>query len=47
MEAVPQIRIVCMSDTEERRLWDWIFAHSEYRDLLERALELGDETPAA
>lgn len=47
IEEPPKVRIVCMSETEERRLWDWILSHERYVDLLEEALELADEEPAA
>jgi hypothetical protein len=47
IEEPPKVRIVCMSETEERRLWDWILSHARYVELLEVALELADEEPAA
>lgn len=47
IEAAPQVRIICVSGTEERRLLDWILSHDEFAEILGRALELSEQERAA
>ena len=47
VEAAPVVLIHAMNEGQEQRVWDWINAHEEYRGLVEFALELAAERPAA
>jgi hypothetical protein len=40
LEATPQVRLVCSSESEERRLDDWIAAQPDLAELVAQALEL-------
>lgn len=43
----PKVIVGFNNDGEEARLADWIRSQGELADLVERALELGDEARAA
>lgn len=47
LEEKPRVLIAAQTDGQEQRIWQWIDSHAEYRDLVERALELAGDTPAA
>ena len=42
-----RLSLDCISESEERRLVDWLSAKPEYLDLITRAIELADEERAA
>jgi hypothetical protein len=46
LEAAPRLIFDCLSESEEKRLKDWLWAHSELLALAVRALELRDEPEA-
>jgi len=47
LEARPQVFSDVNSDAEEARVLDWIRSHPELAELVQRALDLQGEEPAA
>jgi hypothetical protein len=47
LEAAPKVMFECLSESEEKRLRDWLNAHPELAELLLRTLALRHEALAA
>lgn len=47
VESAPRVRVVCLNESEEQRLWHWLFSQEELTELIERALEIAQEQRAA
>lgn len=47
LEGPARVYLDCLNDQEEARLWDWIEARADYRELVQWALELAEEAKAA
>ena len=47
VEAQPRVQVFSMSEAEEARVVDWVRSHDGLAELVQRALELAEETRAA
>lgn len=47
LEAAPRLWVDALTDSEERRLWEWIASRDDLLALVARALELAEEAKAA
>ena len=47
LEGRPQVRLDVLTESEERRLADWLAEHDDLRGLLEHACELAEWREAA
>ncbi len=47
IEAAPTVHLNCANDSEEARIFDWLSTRPAYWELVQRALELAQETRAA
>jgi hypothetical protein len=47
IESAPRVLIHATTADQEQRVWDWVGAHDEYRELVARALELAEQERAA
>jgi hypothetical protein len=47
LEGTPRVWIDSMTDSEERRLWEWIGSRDDLLALVGRALEIAEEAKAA
>ena len=43
VEAAPTLRLDCVTEGDQERLLDWIYASDDLRELVERALKLANE----
>ena len=47
LKAAPRLWVDALTDSEERRLWEWIASRDDLLALVARALELAEEAKAA
>jgi hypothetical protein len=47
LEGAPRLWVDALTDSEERRLWDWIGGRDDLVVLVARALELADKAKTA
>jgi hypothetical protein len=47
LEAAPRVYCDYLHDGEDARMVDWLAGHDEYRELIDRALEVAERERAA
>jgi hypothetical protein len=47
VERRPRVLVLAGYESEEARVWDWIRSQGDLRELVDKALELAAQAPAA